>query len=305
MDKVLILMATYKSSNYILEQLQSIASQDFKGIIDIQINDDNSTDNTLELINEFSKNYSGNITITTVHNGGHLNNFMYLLQNAIKGYDYYMFSDHDDFWNVDKVSRAVSVLKDKSITTYGSAVMFANENLVPLYPDRDNVIYKNKGLEKFVFTYTQGCTIAIRDDFFDVISKLRPNLNILTVHDFWISLVSSIMGNIYFDRTPTMLYRIHQKNALGSIKKVSRLHLFFTGIKNKRRLFKDKISISNEFLRISSTQLTKKQIKEVRYFLRRKYLYFRIITLLTFSYKPVGNLKTRMKRRYFFILGAI
>lgn len=305
MVKVLILMATYESSDYILEQLRSIQDQDFNGVIDIQINDDNSKDDTLKIIAEFSKTYAGTITVTKEHKGGHLKNFMYLLYNAQSGYDYYMFSDHDDFWNIDKVSRAVSMINKHSVTTYGSAVMIADENLVPLYPERDYIIYDKKGLEKYILTYTQGCTLAIRGDFFSKISLIQPNLNILTVHDFWISLVSSMMGDIYYDKTPTMLYRIHQKNAVGNIRKVSKFHRLFHDIGKRRREFKGKISVSNEFLRVCGKQLSNKQIKEIKYFTRRKYLYFRVLTLLTFNYKPIGNIKTRMKRRYFFILGAV
>ncbi len=304
MNRVLILMATYNSDKYIYEQLMSFKLQEFSGIIDIQVNDDGSSDNTVQIIEDFASQFNGNITVTQVARGGHLQNFMYLLENAKDGYDYYMFSDHDDYWYSDKVDKAISALQTHNATTYGSAVMTADQKLTPLEPFRHDLVLNKYGLDRFFLTYTQGCTVAVKSKFFNTLSGLRPNLDNLLYHDLWVSLVSSVLGNIYLDNSPTMLYRIHENNALG----VSNKNLFkelIVSIKSRRKIFKKKLATVNELLIVSEELLTVKQKKQLRSVIRNKFLLYRIITLLKLNYKPTGSFKKRLVKRYFFILGAL
>ena len=62
MNKIKVLLATFNGEIYIEEQINSITSQ--KGVeVDITVNDDGSTDNTIELIKSIFPNINIRINI--------------------------------------------------------------------------------------------------------------------------------------------------------------------------------------------------------------------------------------------------
>ena len=80
MNKIKVLLATFNGEKYIEEQINSIASQ--KGVeVDITVNDDGSTDNTIELIKSIFPNI--NIRINIPPTGSAANNFLKILLNGI------------------------------------------------------------------------------------------------------------------------------------------------------------------------------------------------------------------------------
>ncbi len=307
MEKVLILLATYNGESYLLEQLASIEEQNFLGSVDIQVNDDCSSDNTLKILNEFKDSYKGNVYISQEKRGGHLENFMHLIRSAKMSYDYYMFADQDDFWLEDKISRSIKSLKSGNYTTYGSSVTFADESLKPMFVNHQNLLYNSKSLDKFLYTYVQGCTIMLKGEYFEKVRRLQPNLDKLKYHDSWVSLISGVTGNLYLDKNPTMLYRVHGKNVNGTTNKSAFKKVLSTlfEIPKQRKTFKRKIETSVELLRVNEKYMTKEQIREVKYFIKQKYLFFRIFTLLTFRYKPIGTWKSKVYRSFLFFCGAL
>ena len=96
--RVAVLMATYNGECWIEEQLKSIIEQ--KDVdISIFISDDLSTDNTLNICEEFQVSYPSIINILPSVNkfGGAGKNVV------LDNYDYICFSDLDDIWYYDKI----------------------------------------------------------------------------------------------------------------------------------------------------------------------------------------------------------
>ena len=52
MEKVIVLLASYNGEKYLRDQLDSLINQTYKNI-DVYIRDDNSTDKTMDIINEY------------------------------------------------------------------------------------------------------------------------------------------------------------------------------------------------------------------------------------------------------------
>ena len=102
--KVYILMATYNGEKYLKEQIDSILNQTYKNWRLI-IHDDNSTDNTLNLIKEYVEKYPEKIILIDddISTGGAKENFAYLLNKIDDNFDYIMFSDQDDVWFENKI----------------------------------------------------------------------------------------------------------------------------------------------------------------------------------------------------------
>ena len=108
-------MSTYNGEKYIKTQLDSILAQDYEEI-DLLIRDDGSTDSTREILSAYAKKYSS-ITWYSGKNIGVQKSFFDLILKANLERDYYAFADQDDKWLPGKISRAVSILKEKSVRT--------------------------------------------------------------------------------------------------------------------------------------------------------------------------------------------
>lgn len=76
MAKISVAMTTYNGSNYIIKQLDSLKNQSRK-IDELIICDDCSTDNTVELVNDYikSNNLEGWNIYSNENNLGFINNF--------------------------------------------------------------------------------------------------------------------------------------------------------------------------------------------------------------------------------------
>ena len=99
--KIDILMATYNGEKYLVEQLDSIINQTYRNW-NLLIRDDNSTDKTLEIIQNYHKK-DKRIKILKDNKGnlGIVRNFEELLKSSES--EFIMFSDQDDIWVENKL----------------------------------------------------------------------------------------------------------------------------------------------------------------------------------------------------------
>ncbi len=122
-------MATYNGECWIEEQLKSIIGQ--RGVdLSIFISDDLSTDNTLNICEEFKALHPSiiNILPSTDKFGGAGKNFYRLIKDVdFESYDYICFSDQDDIWYKGKIKNAIDCLALNNADCYSS-------NVIAYYP---------------------------------------------------------------------------------------------------------------------------------------------------------------------------
>lgn len=126
-----VLMSTYNGEKYLQEQVDSIAVQD--GVnVEMFIRDDGSSDSTSNIIQEMVETSRGCISSWHFDRGenlGFLGSFERLLSKA-EGCEYYAFSDQDDFWLPEKLSRAIGALQaQEGPSLYASTVTIVDEEL--------------------------------------------------------------------------------------------------------------------------------------------------------------------------------
>ena len=246
-----ILMATFNGEKYIIEQLHSIISQSFKDI-KIYISDDGSSDNTINVINEYiSRNNLSNITLLEGPQLGYAYNFMAMIQNARIQADYFAFSDQDDIWDVDKLSNAVKRIKEFP------------QDQATLYCSRSKIIDKNGIFLRFSPAFSRpasfknailqsiagGNTMVMNGVARNIIASIEIK-NIVS-HDWWTYIViSSTGGNVYYDETPHIDYRQHESNIIGENRS---LHSKFT------RIFKLLNGSYKEWMSINCVELKKNE----------------------------------------------
>ena len=221
-DKIAILMATYNSSQFIREQLDSLYSQSYMDW-ELYIHDDGSNDNTLDIIEQYSQRYK-NIRVIgkEVKALGPKNNFMFLLNNADA--DYYLFCDHDDVWFPNKIELTIQQIKKNEIADRSNPVLFHSDlhivdtelktisnsmwHYAKIRPD----LLKKKNYV-MVSCFITGCTLGINKATKELVKDM-PDKAIM--HDWWIG-VKAVMSGAKVISWPeaTMYYRLHGNNDPG------------------------------------------------------------------------------------------
>jgi len=106
---VAILLATYNGGAFLREQLASYEAQ-HHGNWYVWASDDGSTDRTLEILAEYQERWGKRMTVVAGPHQGFVANFLSLVCRPEINADYYAYSDQDDLWEPEKLTRAVAWL---------------------------------------------------------------------------------------------------------------------------------------------------------------------------------------------------
>ena len=196
MKKLLVLLSSYNGEKYIEQQINSILFQENVDVT-IFIRDDGSTDRTLQLLFKLQKE-NKNIEIIKGENIGYTLSFTKLTKEAYKvrdKYDYFAFSDQDDFWLPKKLESAVLLLERESDSipvSYISNTTLVDKNLVPLgyehskkmqLPSKANCLLQNKAT---------GCTMVFNKKALELYVKNIPSY--IQIHDYMIYMFCIFIG---------------------------------------------------------------------------------------------------------------
>ncbi len=211
--KIQILLSTYNGERYLRDQLDSfLALENFKDV-KVLIRDDGSTDGTLAILHEYQEKFG--FEVIEGENLG-LNASMYeLLRHRDRCCEYYSFSDQDDVWLPDKLTRAIDALQKLDTSSpllYVACSHLTDEDLNiqghTFIPKRKLTFY-NAMIQNVCPGHAQVCNAALVNVLFEKYSDS------IMVFDYWCYLLASAIGTVVFDPTPTTLYRQHKSNVIG------------------------------------------------------------------------------------------
>lgn len=222
---VTILLATLNGEDYLKAQLESIAAQTYENW-QLVVGDDGSTDGTISILEEFSKQHPEQVTIirNDPPEGSAKDNFISLLRNSYG--PYFMFCDQDDVWKRDKIYQTLQKMEglearygDKVPILVHTDLSVVDENLEIMaesffqYADIPKRIILN---QLMVQNSVMGCTVMINRCLQQYFLRPLPQSNII-MHDYWATLIARVFGKIGFVNEPTVLYRqhnykVHEKN---------------------------------------------------------------------------------------------
>lgn len=297
MDTVTIYMSTYNGEKYLSEQIDSILSQ--KNVdVTLVIRDDGSTDNTKNIIKSYLEK-NKNIVVIEGENIGYANSFLSLLKTDF-GTDYYAFSDQDDIWLSDKLSRAISKIKGSKKTVYSSALTVVDEN--------DNIT-SIKRFPKYVpsvgsvlsRTRLPGCTMVFDRELYVALSKNADKIMRLNKfnygHDGWVLIYTLLnSGKIIVDSKSYIHYRRHSNTVTnirgGIVKRLKNEWIIFFNKDNKRQ------RIANFILKNSEEYYDKKALDtlcKIKDYKKKISIRFRLIISDDISCGvPLINLKNKI-----------
>nr|WP_309295583.1 glycosyltransferase family 2 protein [Pseudomonas parakoreensis] len=232
---VTILMCTYNGERFLSQQLDSIARQSFQNW-DVLVSDDGSTDATLDILRQYAAAWGeGKLTVRQGPQRGFATNFLSVACVVSGQSEFYAWADQDDIWQEHKLKVALKSLQhlpmdipalycarteliDDTGTITGRSPMF------PRPPCFANALVQSiAGGNTMVFNRSAQALFQAAGAHLDIVS-----------HDWWAYLlVTGTGGQVVYDHTPTLLYRQHDTNLIGSDMgaraRLARLRMMFSG----------------------------------------------------------------------------
>lgn len=193
---VLVMMATYNGEKYVTEQIDSILVQDGVNVT-LLISDDGSSDATSRICSRYAEELPNVRFSVNEKNKGLAKNFMDMLYSSdATSFDYFAFSDQDDYWMPNKLNKAIE------------AIVAAGEGPRLYYSDVCNVDEKLNGGSKeygaftpyvdslgllLTINWASGCTMVFNSAFMSVLQQYVPPA-MPRIHDGWVHLVARALN---------------------------------------------------------------------------------------------------------------
>ena len=217
-----VAMTTYNGARYLQEQLQSIAEQS-RLPDQVVIVDDQSSDQTLELIDAFATRapflVNPEVNETTL---GPTKNF----QRAVElcSSEIIVLCDQDDRWHPEKLFRIEQVFSSSP----NVGLVFSDAELIDeqgkslnrrlwqhtFKEDYELAIRSGKAFELLLqHDVVTGATMAFRQCFRNAVLPFPTGSPLL--HDGWIALIIAAIGEVSTLRQPLIEYRLHPQQSLG------------------------------------------------------------------------------------------
>jgi glycosyltransferase involved in cell wall biosynthesis len=207
-----VVVATYNGAKFIGAQLDSILTQTYPNI-EIIIVDDNSTDETQQILHQYAAT-NNNIKIhINSTNLGYVKNFEKGMLLATG--DFIAPSDQDDIWLPDKLSILMHERGDH-------VIVYCNSELID---EQNKKIGKKLSDIKRLVSYDDCLTYAIGNAAAghamlfprSLVAECVP-LPTMIPHDYWLGFVATFTSPLKYIDTPLVLYRQHDANVFGAAK---------------------------------------------------------------------------------------
>lgn len=223
MLKVSIAMATYNGGKHLREQLQSFVLQTSLPN-ELVICDDCSTDETINILEEFQKTAPFKVRIiVNESNLGFAQNFSKALSLTIG--DIVFLSDQDDVWFTKKIEKHLEVFRDfPSVLLVVNDAMITDENLVSSGTTK---LQRLKELSYKQEVHNMGCCSSIKRDFLNFALPIPISWD----HDVWFHLLAQtidarhVVSNVlqYYRRHSSAVSVFSSENGFGKV--IEMLHI--------------------------------------------------------------------------------
>lgn len=217
---IAILLCAYNGEKFLSQQLDSIGRQTYPNW-KIWISDDGSNDETLAICARYEQQWGrAKLQVIQGPSKGFAANFLSVVCRSDIDADYFAYSDQDDIWEEDKLARALERLEtfgDVVPTLYCSRTRLIDEHGQPIgfsklfkrEPDFRNALVQNVG---------GGNTMMFNRAGRKLLVAAGPDLRVVA-HDWWTYVaISAAGGKVVYDSYPSLLYRQHGHNLIGSNK---------------------------------------------------------------------------------------
>jgi glycosyltransferase involved in cell wall biosynthesis len=248
-DLVSIAMAAYNGAQFLRKQLDSIYNQTYKNI-EVVVCDDQSTDATAAILEEYKTKYRLSYFINDKRLG-FIKNFEKVMK--LCNGRFIALADQDDIWLPDKITRLVNTISTCSLI-YSDARYIDDKDVV-LAPSikkfTQTAFLSGKPLKKILFiNCVTGCTVLFKRELLDIALPIPEEEH---SHDWWLALVACKSGGLIYIDEPLILYRKHSGNKIGFSKAqplFSKLFGFLTGNPESRKREKEYLELQEKRIKV-------------------------------------------------------
>jgi len=223
--RVGVAMATYNGANYVRAQLESLARQVRVPDV-VVVSDDASTDETVVHVEEFARRAPFEVRVVGGSRVGATQNFERALRSCDA--DLLFLADQDDVWLPTKIAKLEAALAgnlgaglafcdalvvDRELNALGytlwDSIWFGGREQMEARGGRcfDVLLRRN---------VVQGCAMAFRREFLDLVLPFPPLSAKVWVHDGWIALLIAAVAQVEVVGEPLVLYRQHRGSQIGA-----------------------------------------------------------------------------------------
>lgn len=206
-----IALTTYNGEKYLRKLLDSIFAQSYQNI-EVIACDDNSTDSTPEILNEYAQKFGLRYHTNEIRQG-FVKNFEKAL-TLCQGV-YIALADHDDIWLNNKLEVLIKEIGNHFLIHSDAYIIDNEDNIVSnsytAYAKKLIKMYRPH--EFFFHNSVTGCTSLINKS---LLEKALPFPDNCLSHDWWLALVAIKLKGIKYLNIPLIKYRQHPSNVFGA-----------------------------------------------------------------------------------------
>ncbi len=257
--KISVAICTYNGEKHLVEQLESILDQTYK-VDEIIVCDDLSTDNTIEILNQYKKKHS---SLFQIYNNESKLRSVKNFEKAISlcTGDIIFLSDQDDKWVNEKVEEYISYFEShpgiKVLSSNGYCIDDESKIQekyalwdIPRFLHEENIEFDYYKMISQVLNLATGASMAFKKDILTDILPF-PIVNNFH-HDEWIAMISSYQGQYELLNKKYFYYRMHDNQQVGGV--------FYDKNENTKQRFIGMCNLHNENISFS---LYKKRWKRI------------------------------------------
>lgn len=217
-----VVLPTYNGVVYLEQQVASIDQQSLRPQR-VLLRDDGSNDGTQRLVRRLQSRY-GNwlMVLPSDEHLGCIANVNRLLESTQASY--VALADQDDVWFPNKLEISLALLQQMERIHGAESPLLVHSNLELIDADGNPVgcTYMQRQRlnprltsprELSLTNVVTGCTVLLNRP---LLQKALPIPEQALMHDWWLALVCSVCGSLDYISSPTVFYRQHEKNKIGS-----------------------------------------------------------------------------------------
>ncbi len=217
-----VVLSTYNGGRYLPQQLQSLQAQTYTDWY-LRSRDDGSSDDTLSILQRAAKDRRIALTAADGERLGACASFARLLASSEA--DYVLFCDQDDLWLPEKIETLLDLMRAAE-QAHGAIPLLVHSDLVVVNSEGNTIhpsFWSYQALDPerirlhqlLVQNNVTGCTVLVNRALKE---RAVPIPATAIMHDWWLALVASAFGKIFYSQKPLVRYRQHETNRLGAKK---------------------------------------------------------------------------------------
>lgn len=209
---VSIALCTYNGATFLTEQLDSVVNQSYPNL-EIIIVDDQSKDDTVNILKTYAAKYSNIKVFENETNLGYIKNFERAI-NLCNG-AFISLCDQDDIWELNKIEILINEIQDHILIYHDSE--FIQSDGTPMNKFLSDVInmYEGESYKPFLLSNSvSGHACMFRKELANYCLPFPTGI----FHDRWIAYSAGNRGSIKYINAALVKYRQHEKSDTNILK---------------------------------------------------------------------------------------